>query len=111
VCVVQVGDVLMLKSGSEFREFSVLTVKFPASAGCPTGMAAISSESTLGRHERPVTDVMQCKVTQEDRPDEAMLAIVQRYLSKVSPLCPCGGLIMQACSSAVLYHESHCITI
>lgn len=57
---------LVLKSGSEFRDFSILTVKFP-----------VSKES------RPVIDVRQCKVTREDPPDEAMTAIVQKYLSKV----------------------------
>lgn len=63
----QVGDVLLLKSGSEFREFSVLTVKSPSEPG-----------------GRPEVNVMRCEVTQDDTPDKDVLAIVQTYLSKVS---------------------------
>lgn len=59
-----VGDVLMLKSGSEFREFSVLTVRFPA--GC-----------------RPQIEVTKQEVTKSDTLDEEMKAIVEKYLSKV----------------------------
>ena len=65
----------MLKSGSEFREFSVLTVKFPSSI--EKAAASLSCN-------RPDIDVMHCKVTQDDHPDEAVLAIVHKYLSKVS---------------------------
>lgn len=61
-----VGDVLLLKSGSEFREFSVLTVKSPSEPG-----------------GRPEVNVMRCEVTQDDTPDKDVLAIVQTYLSKV----------------------------
>lgn len=58
----------MLKSGSEFREFSVLTVQ----EGRGTS--------------RPEVKVQHCKITKEVTPDESMDAIVEEYLGKV---CTC----------------------
>ena len=60
----------MLKSGSEFREFSVLTVRFPNQGTDPTS--------------RPQIEVEQQRVTKGDAPDAEVLAIVEKYLSKVS---------------------------
>lgn len=58
----------MLKSGSEFREFSVLTVQ-------------------KGRGtNRPEVKVQHCTITKEVTPDEPMKAIVDEYLGKV---CMC----------------------
>ena len=74
----------MLKSGSEFREFSVLTVQFPESIGAGSSMELATN--TAASEGRPVIDVKHCKVTQEDTPDEAVTAIVERYLSKVRTL-------------------------
>ena len=56
----------MLKSGSEFREFSQLTVTFPGEF--PT---------------RPVIRVLRHDVRRDTVPDPAMDEIVQKYLNKV----------------------------
>ena len=64
----QVGNVLMLKSGSEFREFSLVTVNFPRD---PT--------------VRPTINVQRHEVKKKVIPDGEMEAIVDKYLNKVSP--------------------------
>lgn len=61
----------MLKSGSEFREFSAITVTFP--------------DSQDSSH-RPGISVERQEVTKNDIPDEEMEAIVQKYLNKASLL-------------------------
>ncbi len=66
----QVGDVLMLKSGSEFREFSLVMVTFPDNSLDPT--------------VRPQIDVVHHDVKKEVVPDREMEAIVEKYLNKVS---------------------------
>ena len=58
----------MLKSGSEFREFSVLTVKFPE--GKEPG-------------SRPNITVQRCEVTKQDIPNPEMQNIVEKYLNEV----------------------------
>ena len=62
---------MMLKSGSEFREFSLITVTFPDGRD-PTVRPAIAVE----RHE----------VKRGVAPDREMDGIVQKYLNKVIPL-------------------------
>ena len=56
----------MLKSGSEFREFSLLVVTFPQDSA-----------------SRPQIDVVRHQVKKEVVPDPGMEAIVQKYLNKV----------------------------
>ena len=59
---------LVLKSGSEFREFSSLTVKAPGS-----GEQRARPEICVEKHE----------VTSTIQPDPEMAAIVDKYLGKV----------------------------
>lgn len=72
--LLQVGDVLMLKSGSEFREFSLVTVTFPES-DC-----------------RPMLEVVRQVVTKDTPPDKDMSDIVDKYLNKVGFFLMCGPL-------------------
>ena len=60
----------MLKSGSEFREFSVLTVQ--------------KGHNT----SRPEVKVQRCTITKAVHPDEAMNAIVEEHLDKVCTIEP-----------------------
>ena len=69
------GDVLVLKSGSEFREFSEITVTFPEGNG--------RSSSHNHAHRRPLIDVVRHEVTGSVTPDPQVDAVVQHYLGKV----------------------------
>ena len=55
------GDVLVLKSGSEFREFSEITVTFPEGNG--------RSSSHNHAHRRPLIDVVRHEVTGSVTPE------------------------------------------
>ena len=63
--MVQVGDVLVLKSGSDFREFSQITVTFGLD------------------NDRPSVDVIKHTITKDIPPDPKVQAIVDDYLSKL----------------------------
>ncbi len=69
--LIKVGDVLMLKSGSEFREFSQLTISLP-----PKDVARLSGP-------RLILDVTHHEVRSEISPHPEMEAIVKKYLLKV----------------------------
>ena len=61
----QVGDVLMLKSGSEFRNFSQITVTFTSD------------------NDRPSIEVVKHTVTRDIPADPGVQAVVDQYISKL----------------------------
>ena len=59
----QIGDVLVLKSGSDFRQFSEITVCF---TGSPTS--------------RPIPTVQRYDITKQSPPDQELQNVVDHYL-------------------------------
>ena len=82
--MVQVGKVLVLKSGSEFREFSQVTITFPDQP-LPQRQPCSSRGHTSTDHtsRRPTISVARHEVTGSLTPDPVVDAIVRQYLDKV----------------------------
>ena len=64
--ILQVGDVLVLKSGSDFRYFSQITVTFPPD-----------------NDDRPSVEVVKHTITRDIPTDPGVQAVVDQYLSKL----------------------------
>lgn len=73
----RVGQVTMLKSGSDFREFSQITVRFSSSS------SSKERESPVSESTRPTFEIEKHEITSNIEPDEELQSVVDEYMALV----------------------------
>ena len=75
----RVGQVTMLKSGSDFREFSQITVRFSSSSSS----SSKERESPVSESTRPTFEIEKHEITSNIEPDEELQSVVDEYMALV----------------------------